>query len=40
MNTHITLAELLLIFIVCLPVYALGKTIIESIKPTNKNNNQ
>ena len=38
MNTHITLAELLLIFIVCLPVYALGKTIIDTIE--NKNNNQ
>ena len=40
MGQFITLPELVGIIIICLPVYALGKTIIESIKPTNKNNNQ
>jgi hypothetical protein len=32
MGTTITLAELIAILIITLPVYALGKTIIESIK--------
>lgn len=35
MNTHITIAELFIIVIICLPVYALFKTIIQSIKPQN-----
>lgn len=33
MNQFITLGELILIIIISLPVYALGKTIIETIKP-------
>jgi hypothetical protein len=32
MNQYITLAELILILVISLPVYALGKTIIQSIK--------
>jgi hypothetical protein len=32
MNQFITLGELILIIIICLPVWALGKTIIQSIK--------
>lgn len=39
MNQFITLAELVFILIICIPVYALGKTIIETIKD-NSNNNQ
>lgn len=35
MNTHITITEAILILVICLPVYALGKTIIETIKPGN-----
>lgn len=35
MNQFITLGELILIIIVCLPAYALGKTIIQTIKPNN-----
>lgn len=35
MNTHITITEAILILVICIPVYALGKTLIESI--TNKN---
>jgi hypothetical protein len=35
MNQFITLGELILIIIICLPVYALGKTIIQTIKPNN-----
>jgi hypothetical protein len=35
MNQFITLGELILILVICLPVYALGKTIIETIKPNN-----
>jgi hypothetical protein len=32
MNQFITLGELILILIICLPVWALAKTIIQSIK--------
>jgi hypothetical protein len=32
MNQYITLTELILILVISLPVYALGKTIIQSIK--------
>jgi hypothetical protein len=32
MNQFITLGELILILVITLPVYALGKTIIQSIK--------
>jgi|LakMenEpi03Aug12_release.lakeMendotaPanAssembly.Ray.scaffolds.fasta_scaffold236901_1 hypothetical protein len=39
MNQFITLTELIAILIICIPVYALGKTIIETIKE-NSNNNQ
>ena len=39
MGQFITLSELIAILIICLPVYALGKTIIETIKD-NSNNNQ
>jgi hypothetical protein len=39
MGQLITLTELVFILIICLPVYALGKTIIETIKE-NSNNNQ
>jgi hypothetical protein len=39
MNQFITLTELIAIFIICLPVYALGKTLIDTIKD-NSNNNQ
>jgi hypothetical protein len=39
MGQLITLTELVFILIICLPVYALGKTIIETIKE-NTNNNQ
>jgi hypothetical protein len=39
MGQFITLPELIGIIIVCFPVYALGKTIIETIKD-NSNNNQ
>jgi len=39
MNQFITLTELVLILIICIPVYALGKTIIDTIKD-NSNNNQ
>jgi hypothetical protein len=35
MSQFITLGELILILVITLPVYALGKTLIESI--TNKN---
>ena len=33
MGQFITLPEFLLILVICLPVYALFKTIIQSIKP-------
>lgn len=36
MGQFITITELVLILIVCIPVYALGKTIIETIKENNK----
>jgi hypothetical protein len=36
MNQYITLAELILILVISLPVYALGKTIIETINNKNK----
>lgn len=39
MGQLITLTELVFILIICLPVYALGKTIIDTIKD-NSNNNQ
>jgi hypothetical protein len=39
MGQFITLTELIAILVICLPVYALGKTIIETIKE-NTNNNQ
>ena len=39
MGQLITLTELVFILIICLPVYALGKTLIETIKD-NSNNNQ
>jgi hypothetical protein len=39
MGQLITLTELVLILIICIPVYAMGKTIIETIKD-NSNNNQ
>lgn len=39
MGQLITLTELIAILVICLPVYALGKTIIETIKD-NSNNNQ
>lgn len=35
MGQFITLPEFLLILVICLPVYALFKTIIQSIKPQN-----
>jgi hypothetical protein len=35
MGQFITLPELILILVICLPVYALLKTIIETIKPAN-----
>jgi hypothetical protein len=35
MNQYITLTEFILILVISLPVYALGKTIIETIKPNN-----
>ena len=35
MNQFITLGELILILAISLPVYALGKTIIETIKNNN-----
>ncbi|MEY2888108.1 MAG: hypothetical protein RIT01_590 [Pseudomonadota bacterium] len=37
MGQFITLPEFILILIICFPVYALGKTIIESIKENNNN---
>jgi hypothetical protein len=36
MNQYITLGELFLILVISLPVYALGKTIIETINNKNK----
>jgi hypothetical protein len=36
MGQFITLPELIAILIICIPVYALGKTIIETIKQNNK----
>jgi hypothetical protein len=36
MNQFITLTELVFILIICIPVYALGKTIIETIKDKTK----
>jgi hypothetical protein len=36
MGQFITITELVLILIICIPVYALGKTIIETIKENNK----
>jgi len=36
MNQFITLGELILIIIICLPVWALGKTIIETIENKTK----
>jgi hypothetical protein len=36
MNQYITLAELILILVISLPVYALGKTIIQTINNKNK----
>lgn len=39
MGQFITITELVVILIICIPVYALGKTIIETIKD-NSNNNQ
>jgi hypothetical protein len=36
MGQFITITELVLILIICIPVYALGKTIIETIKQNNK----
>ena len=36
MNQFITLGEFMLILIICLPVYALGKTIIETIENKTK----
>ena len=36
MAQFITLPELIAILIICIPVYALGKTIIETIKENNK----
>jgi len=32
MNQYITLTEFILILVISLPIYALGKTIIQSIK--------
>jgi hypothetical protein len=32
MYTHISIAEFILIVAICLPVYAFGKAIIQSIK--------
>lgn len=36
MGQFITLSELVLILIICLPIWALGKTIIETIENKNK----
>jgi hypothetical protein len=36
MNQYITLTEFILILVISLPVYALGKTIIETINNKNK----
>lgn len=36
MGQFITLSELLLILIICIPVWALGKTLIETINNKNK----
>lgn len=35
MGQFITLTEFILILVLCLPVYALFKTIIQTIKPQN-----
>lgn len=36
MGQFITFSELLLILIICVPVWALGKTLIETINNKNK----
>lgn len=36
MNQYITLTEFILILVISLPIYALGKTIIETINNKNK----
>lgn len=36
MGEFITLTELVLILIICVPVWALGKTLIETINNKNK----